>query len=276
MSPELVRTLGLRVLRGRSIEEADVTSGAPALVSRSFATRTWGSEDVLGRRLRMGPTYINEGMPWMTVVGVIDDVKQYQLGARSGPQVYLPYGQTDAWPPSEIVVRSTLPPETVIAAVRAAVRQQDPNQPVTSVYTMREVISQSVAKPRFNAVLVGGFAALALMLAVIGIYGVISYAMNQRRREMGVRVALGARRADVLRLVAADGLTVVGAGLLLGLGASALLTRYLEGMLFGITPLDPSVYAIAAVLMSVAATAASVLPTLRATRVDPAEVLRAQ
>jgi ABC-type antimicrobial peptide transport system permease subunit len=144
------------------------------------------------------------------------------------------------------------------------------------VYTMRDVISRAVAKPRFNAVLVGAFASLALLLSVIGIYGVISYAVSQRRREMGVRIALGAQRADVLRLVAADGLTVVGAGLLLGLAASALLTRSLEGMLFGIKPLDPSTYAIAAAIMSIAAVAACLIPTLRATRVDPADVLRAQ
>jgi len=276
MSPELVSTLRLRVLRGRSIEEADATQGTSVAVSRSFATRTWGTEEVVGRRLRMGPTYISEGMPWLTVVGVIDDVKQYQLGAQSGPQVYLPYGQTQPWSPAEIVVRSTLPAETVVSTIRALVRQLDPNQPVTSVYTMREVISQSVAKPRFNAVLVGAFAAVALLLAVIGIYGVISYAVSQRRREMGVRIALGARRADVLRLVAADGLTVVGTGLLLGLGAAALLTRSLEGMLFGIQPLDLSTYVFATIVMSVAAVAACAVPTLRATRVDPADVLRAQ
>jgi len=276
MSPELLRTLRLRVLRGRSIEEADADRGGSVLVSRSFATRTWGNEDILGRRLRMGPTYINEGMPWLTVVGVIDDVRQYQLGARSGPQVYLPYGQTEAWSPSEIVVRSTLPPDAVVSTIRAAVKQLDPNQPVTSTYTMREVVSQSVAKPRFNALLVGAFAAVALLLAVIGIYGVLSYTVNQRRREVGVRVALGASRADVLRLVATDGLTVAGAGLLVGLGASALLTRFLEGMLFGIKPLDPSTYAVAAIVMAAAAAVACLFPTLRAIRIDPADVLRTQ
>ncbi|MEO5896859.1 MAG: ABC transporter permease [Vicinamibacterales bacterium] len=276
MSPELVKALRLRVVMGRSLEEIDATQENAVLVSRSFATRTWGDENVLGRKLRMGPTYINEGQAWLTVVGVIDDVRQYQLGSRSAPQVYLPYGQTQAWAPSEIVVRSALPPATVVNAIRATVKALDANQPVTSVYTMKEVMAQSVAKPRFNALLVGAFAALALLLAVIGIYGVLSYAVSQRRREMGVRVALGATRGDVLRLIAGDGLTVVGTGLVVGLAASAVLTRWLEGMLFGVKPLDLPTYATAALIMSLASLAACVVPTLRATRLDPANVLRAQ
>ena len=141
---------------------------------------------------------------------------------------------------------------------------------------MQDVLRQSVARPRFNAVVVGTFAALALALAVVGIYGVISYAVTERTREIGVRVALGASRGDVLRLVGREGITLVGIGLIAGLAASALLTRALEGLLFEIEPLDPATYLAASVVMLLASAAACLLPTLRATRVDPADALRAQ
>jgi putative ABC transport system permease protein len=276
MSPELIDALRLRVIYGRALEERDSEHHTVALVSRSFARRTWGTDDVVGRRVRMGPTYISEGMAWLEVVGVVEDVRQYQLATTGGPQVYLPYGQTDGWPPTEIVVRSALAPTAVVNALRSAVRELDPNQPVTAVYTMRDVLQQSVARPRFNAILIGVFAAIALVLAVVGIYGVISYAVTERTREIGVRVALGARRVDVLRLVGSEGMTAVCVGLVVGLIVSALLTRLLEGLLFEIKPLDPATYAVAAIVMLLAAAAACVLPTLRATRVDPAEALRAQ
>jgi putative ABC transport system permease protein len=274
MSPELVDALRLRVVRGRTFVEADSDHHSVAMVSRSFAHRTWGTDDVLGRRVRMGPTYVSEGMPWMTVVGVLEDVRQYQLASATTPQVYLPYGHSDAWPPSEIVVRSALPPASVIDAIRAAVRGLDRNQPVTSVYSMRDVVQQSVARPRFNALLVGAFAVLALGLAVVGIYGVISYGVTERRREIGVRVALGARRIDILRLIGGQGMVVVAAGLGLGLATAGALSRFLEGLLFGIEPLDTSVYLAAAGLMLVASAAACLAPTIRATAVDPAEALR--
>ena len=274
MSPELVEALRLRVMRGRALVEADADHHSVAMVSRSFAHRTWGTDDVLGRHLRMGPTYVSEGMPWLTVVGVLDDVRQYQLASASTPQVYLSYGHSDAWSPSEIVVRSGLPPATVVDAIRASVRELDRNQPVTSVYSMQDVVQQSVARPRFNALLVGTFAALALMLAVVGIYGVISYGVTERRREIGVRVALGARRTDILRLIGGQGMLVVAVGLALGLATAAVLTRFLEGLLFGIQPLDPTVYVAAAALMLMASAAACLVPTVRATAVDPAEALR--
>ena len=276
MSPELIAALRLRVVYGRALEERDADHHRVALVSRSFARRTWGADNVVGRRLRMGPTYVDEGMPWLEVVGVIDDVRQFRLASTGVPQVYLAYGQTEAWSPSEVVVRSPLPPAVVVSTIRDAVRDLDRNQPVTAVYTMQDVLRQSVARPRFNAVVVGTFAALALALAVVGIYGVISYAVTERTREIGVRVALGASRGDVLRLVGREGIILVGIGLIAGLAASALMTRALEGLLFEIEPLDPATYLAASVVMLLASAAACLLPTLRATRVDPADALRAQ
>jgi putative ABC transport system permease protein len=204
----------------------------------------------------------------------VDDVRQYALGAAPGPQVYLPYGATDAWTVSEIVVRSALPAETIVNSIRGAVRELDRNQPVTSIYTMTDVLHQSTARPRFNALLVGAFAATALALAVVGIYGVISYGVAERRREIGVRLALGAGRREVLKLVGGQGMIVVAIGLLLGLAGSAVLTTFLEGLLFDIKPLDPLTYLGAASIMLIASAAACVVPTLRATRIDPSEALR--
>ena len=276
MSPELIATLRLRIIYGRALQENDADHHRVALVSRSFARRTWGTDNVVGRRLRMGPTYLDEGMPWLDVVGVIEDIRQLRLASTGVPQVYLAYGHSDAWSPSEVVVRSALPPAVVVRAIRDAVRDLDRNQPVTSVHTMSDVVRQSVARPRFNAVLVGSFAALALALAVVGIYGVLSHAVTERTREIGVRVALGASRGDVLRLVGREGISLVGIGLIGGLAAAALLTRALEGLLFEIEPLDPATYLAASAVMLLASAAACLLPTLRATRVDPAEALRAQ
>jgi putative ABC transport system permease protein len=277
MSPKLLPMLGVPLLQGRLFAEEDSDHPLTALVSRAFAQRTWGGLDVVGHRLRLGPTYINEGQPWLTVVGLVEDVRQYSVGGRSLPQVYLPYGQREtSWAPSELVIRTTLPPADAFAAVRTAVRELDPNQPVTAMATMEGVLDQTLQRPRFTAVLIGAFACLALLLAVVGIYGVISYAVSQRSREIGVRVALGAQRADVLRLIGGEGLWFVLAGLVAGLAAAPLLTRSLQGMLFGVEPLDPATYAAASAIMLVTALAANVIPTIRATSVDPAAVLRTQ
>ncbi|HJR58054.1 MAG TPA: ABC transporter permease [Vicinamibacterales bacterium] len=277
MSPKLLQILGLTLLRGRPLQEADSDTPASALVSRSFAMRAWGSADGVGRRFRMGPTYIDEGHPWLTVVGIVEDVRQYSVAGRSVPQVYLPYGQpTTSWAPSELVIRSNLPAPDAFAAIRAAVRSLDPNQPVAGLATMEAVLERTLERPRFTALLVSTFAALALLLALVGIYGVISYAVTRRAREIGVRVALGARRGDVLRLIGGEGLSLVGIGLAIGLAGAALVTKSLTGMLVGVEALDPATYAMAAAVMLLTAFAACVIPTLRAIRVDPASVLRTQ
>ena len=275
MSPKLLSILGITLLKGRSLEETDSDHPLQALVSRAFAQQTWGNLDVLGRRLRMGPTYIDEGLPWLTVVGIVDDVRQFSVSGRSVAQVYLPYGQPQTtWAPSELVIRTTLPPRDAFTAIRSSVRELDPNQPVTALATMEGVLEHTLEEPRFTAVLIAMFAGLALLLALVGIYGVISYAVSRRSREIGVRVALGARSADILRLIGGEGLSLVIVGLLVGLTGAAVVTRSLQGMLFGVEPLDPATYLMASGIMLLTALAASLIPTIRATRVDPASVLR--
>ena len=277
MSPRLLELLGISILQGRTLEEADATTPQTVLVSRAFAQRTWGSVDVLGRRLRMGPVYIDEGNPWLTVVGVIEDVPQFSVGTAAAPQVYLPYGQpTAAWAAGEIVIRTTLPAEEAFAVLRGAVRELDGSQPVSALATMASAVDRTLAQPRFMALLTATFAGLAVLLAVIGIYGVVSYAVAKRTREIGVRVALGASRGDVLRLIGLEGLWLVLAGLGLGLLGSALASRGLRGTLFGVSALDMTTYVIASSIMLLAAVLASAVPTLRATRVNPATVLRTQ
>jgi putative ABC transport system permease protein len=277
MSPRLLEILGIQVLGGRSFKEADSASQHAVLVSRRFALNTWNSLDVVGRRLRMGPTYIEEGFTWFTVVGVVDDVRQFSVATRPAPQVYLPYGQpTTTWAASELVVRTSLPAPQAFAAIRAAVKEVDPAQPVAALSTMEGVLEGTLAQPRFTALLVSTFAGLALLLAVIGIYGVISYAVARRSREIGVRMALGATTTDVLRLVGLEGIWLIVLGLLVGVAGAAVAARGLSGILFGVQTVDPKTYALAASLMLVTAILACLVPTLRATRVDPATVLKAQ
>jgi len=273
ISPDYFRVLRLPILQGRPLTEDDAARFTSAMVSRRFARQTWGTDEVIGRRFRMGPTYITEGNPWMEVVGVVEDVRQVHLAARPSPQVYLPYSHT-VWAPTELAVRASIDPGVVFGAIRSAVRDLDRNLPVTALYTMRDVIDRSVSGSRFNTLLVGLFAALALVLALVGIHGVIAYSVGQRLTEIGIRVALGARRADVLRLIGGEGLVLVAAGLVAGLAGAALASRALEGMLYGVTRLDPWTYAATGLSILATATAACLIPTLRATRVDPASVLR--
>ena len=191
--------------------------------------------------------------------------------------MYLPYGQpTTTWAASELVVRTSLPPAQAFAAIRKAVTEIDATQPVAALSTMEGVLEGTLAQPRFTALLVSTFAGLALLLAVIGIYGVLSFAVARRSREIGVRMALGATSTDVLRLVGLEGIWLIVLGLLVGVAGAAVAARGLSGILFGVTAIDGQTYGLAVGLMLVTAILACVLPTLRATRVDPARVLRAQ
>jgi putative ABC transport system permease protein len=274
ISPDYLRTMGVTLVRGRHLAAGEEAAAAIALVSREFARRAWGEADPIGRRFRMGPTWIDEGHPWQTVVGLVEDVRQHSLAAPARPQIYLPYGATRIWSPTEIVVRGEADPAAIAGAIRTAVREIDPDQPVTDVRTLDEVLSASIAQPRFTAVLIAIFAGLALVLALVGIYGVLSCSVARRTREIGIRMALGAGPGDMLRLIAAEGVAAVLAGLVAGLGAAALLTRFLEGILYGVEPLDAGLLASSALVILVTSAAACLVPTRRAARLDPAAALR--
>jgi putative ABC transport system permease protein len=276
------------IARGRTFREADRIGAPVALVNETFARTFWRDLDPIGRRVR--PRFGNE-VPWVTVVGVAKDVKQGGVDRAAGTELYLLLEQLPrVFPTSSalnsllrsitdsgamnIVVRSGLPMATLQPAISSAVREIDPSLPIIGLQSMDEVVSGSLRRPRMLMHLFGGFAGLALLLAAIGTYGVLSYLVTQRRREIGIRMALGARRDTVLRSVMAHGLGLALTGLAIGLAAALVLMRMMEALLFEVRPNDPATLAGVAVLIIAVAAAASLAPALRATRVDPLVALK--
>ena len=210
--------------------------------------------------------------PWMEVVGVIKDIK-HDLTSEVTPEFYLPLAQ-DPRTSMVIVAKTNADPASMAASIREEVWAIDKDQPVFDVRTMQEVRSLSVSLQQFNSLMIGIFAAVALLLASIGIYGVMAFAVSQRTREIGIRMALGARKADVLKLVVANGMRLAFTGLAIGLVASWLLTRFIASLLFGVKPTDPLTFSVVSLCLLSAAFLACYLPARRATRVDPLEALR--
>ena len=268
--------LGIPLKAGRAFTPADRDGGmAVAIVNETFARRYVGGRNPIGVRVREFGTD-----SWRTVVGVIGDVKHSGPDADTRPEVDIPYAQLDpdfmsTWSRGlAFVVRSQMPSSATVPVVKARVAAIAPSLPLTSVQPISALASDVVSEPRFRTILLGAFAVLALTLAAVGVFGVLSYFVTQRTQEIGVRMALGARPADVVRLVVARGVGLSLAGLLVGLGAALGLTRLMQQLLFEVTPTDgPSFAAVAALLVAVAA-AASYFPARRATRVDPMTALR--
>ena len=266
------RVAGIALRRGRLLTEADNAS-APrvAVVDESFARRHWPGGDAIGRRVREGTTAANK--PWLTVVGVVGSVRQYGLAADAKPGMYVPFLQS---PRREmtLLVRARSAGMTVAPAVRGVVAQIDRDQPVDRVQTMDEAIGTTLAPQRFSASLLTGFAALALLLAAVGVYGLMSYTVAARTREIGVRVALGAQPRQVLRLVLRQGFALAGAGLALGCAAALATTRLLASQLYGVASTDAPTFAVACVVLLGAALLACYVPARRASRIDPVLTLR--
>jgi putative ABC transport system permease protein len=276
------------IVRGRTFREADRIGAPVAVVNETFARTFWKDLDPILRRVR--PRFGDE-TPWVTVVGVVKDVKQGGVDRATGTELYLLLEQLPQVFPTlpvlnsilrsitdsgamNIVVRSGVPMATLQPAIASAVREADPSLPVIGLRPMGDVISGSLRQPRMLMHLFGGFAGLALLLAAIGTYGVLSYLVTQRRREIGIRMALGAGRETVLRSVMAHGLTLSLIGLAAGLAAALVLTRLMEALLFEVGPNDPATLAGVAVLITALAAAASLVPAFRATRVDPIVALK--
>jgi predicted lysophospholipase L1 biosynthesis ABC-type transport system permease subunit len=240
------------------------------LVSQTAARTLFAGTDPIGRRVRFGAP----DAPWRTIVGIVGDVRHASLTETTRPQMYLPQSQvTDSF--LVIVVKAS--PDRVsqlVPAIRAALREQDPAVPLHSAAMLDDLLAGSTADRRFVMLLLAGFAAVSLLLAAVGLYGVVSYTVSERTRELGVRIALGASRADILKLVLGSGATTAAAGAAIGLAASALLTRFLQGQLFEVEPLDPATIAGAVSLLAVVAALAHLLPVRRALRVDPTTALR--
>jgi putative ABC transport system permease protein len=271
-TPGYLSVVGVPVLHGRAFNDDDRTGSSPvALVSQSLARRFWPNDDAVGKRI--GYPFAS---PWLTIVGVVPDVRLDSLRDTTGLTVYVPFAQRVSFTLAEqsIVVRSTAEASIVERQLRDVVSSIDHTVPVTSVRAMDEVLAQSVAKPRFTTLLVAGFALAALLLGATGIYGVMSYVVSQRAHEMGVRVALGATSPDILRLVVGRGASLVLVGAGVGCALALLVTRALGSLLFGVSATDPLTFGVAVALFVGVAIVASAAPARRATRADPVEALR--
>ena len=252
------------------------TTGTPVvMVNETLAKTFYKDRSPIGKRLRVG---FNPKNPWLTIVGVVRDVKQGGVGSKTGTELYFmaEQGRLTNFAPSNmnIVIRSALPVESLATNIRQIVGTMDPTLPIVRLRTMEDVFSESVARPRFLAQLLGLFAGLALLLAAIGTYGILSYTVSERRKEIGIHMALGATRQTVLGMVLGQGARLTVAGLVIGLAASLVLTRFLQAQLFNVRPTDPGTIAAVMAFIAVVAGLACYVPASRATRVDPMVVLR--
>jgi putative ABC transport system permease protein len=275
IGPGYFGTMGISIIRGRDFTDQDkADSKNVVVISEKTAQHFWHGQDPIGRRLKPGSSTSNT--PWREVIGIVRDVRQNDFIAAPKMQMYFTYRQLKDLAPNALVIRTSIEPLSLAASARDAIWSVDKDQTVADIDTMEHIVAEAVARQRFSMLLLGLFATLALLLASVGIYGVMTYSVAQRTHEIGIRIALGARRADVLQMTIKQGLRLVGAGMILGLAAAFILTRVLESLLFGISATDPvTFFGISLVLLAVAILA-SYLPALRATKVDPIIALRAQ
>lgn len=269
VTPEYFDATRTPLLRGRAFRESDQASGAPVvIVNETTAKRYWPGQDALGKHLANSRDKIPR-----EIVGIAGDVKFTTLNVPNSEEMYLPMEQSPA-PVATLVVRSGVDERTLIAAVRAKISETDATLPVTGILSMEDVVGASVAQPRLIMQFVGVFAGFALLLAGVGIYGVMAYSVTQRKQEMGIRVALGASRGNIFKLVVGHGMMLAACGVVLGIVASFGLTRLMSSLLFGVGAVDAKVFMVAALVLGCAALVACLVPARRATRVDPIVALR--
>jgi putative ABC transport system permease protein len=237
-----------------------------------MARRYWPGEDAVGKRIAVGR--IRKPEDWVQVVGVAKDVRQFELNAEPKPQMYLTYRQMGFFDSRDLVVKTDVDPASMAATVRKAVWEIDKDQPVSNIQTMDQILAESIARQRFSMLVLAIFAAVALVLAGVGIYGVMSYSVAQRTHEIGIRMALGAQTGAVLKLAVGYGMKLVIAGIAIGLIAAFALTRVMSTLLFGVTATDPTTFTLISLLLIGVAVIASYIPARRATRVNPIIALR--
>ncbi|MDE3137908.1 MAG: FtsX-like permease family protein, partial [Acidobacteriota bacterium] len=273
---DYLQALHIPLLRGRYFNDQDTADSTPVvIISQSIAREFWPNEDPIGKRLKWGVPQSDS--PWLTIVGVVGDVEQGPLDHDILPHTYEPYLQVKASGPlnsMNFAVQSAGRPESLDSAIRAEIWDFDSQLAVAQLETMSDILEKSLTPRRFNLFLLVTFAGLALVLATIGIYGVVSYSAAQRTHEMGIRMALGAGRGDVLRLVVRQGVLLALAGVGIGVGGALALTRFLSTLLFRVAPTDPVTFLAVSFVLAAVAVAASVVPAWRATRVDPTVALR--
>jgi putative ABC transport system permease protein len=274
VSPNLFQTLGIPLVRGRLLAEGDRLDGMRAVViSESVARRFWPDEDPIGKRIYLGAPD-NRLFPDAEIVGIVGDVAQLSLDAGGGETVYGTHRLMPFWGGFTFAVRTRVEPASITSAIRAQLRELDPGVPMFDVRSIEDVLGEARAPARSSMLLVGLFASLALLLAIVGVFGVLSYSVQQRTTELGIRMALGASTRSVAWLVLGRGMAPVMVGVALGIAGALALTRLMETLLFGVTPGDPITFVSASLLLAATAATASYLPVRRATRVDPARVLR--
>ncbi|HKQ78547.1 MAG TPA: ABC transporter permease [Blastocatellia bacterium] len=274
VSADYFKAMGIPLIRGRLFTEHD-TAESPrvAVINETMAKRIFPDEETLGKRITFDTRGNNP--EWFEIVGVVGDVKHYGLDQETTMQTYEPYTQQPA-SSMTLVVRATNDQANLTAEIRNAVLALDKEQPISAIGELNQLVSTSVAQQRFSMLLLGVFAAAAMLLAAVGIYGVLSYAVTQRMREIGIRMAFGAGRTDVLRLVVGHGMTLTGIGVAAGLGAAFLLTRLMTTLLFGVSATDLATFSLIALLLSTVALLACWIPARRATKVDPMIALRGE
>jgi putative ABC transport system permease protein len=276
ISPGYFRTMGIRVLRGRPFSDRDTASSEPvAIVDESFARRFWPGQDPVGKRISVAEDPKPDD--WMTIVGVVEGVHQESPAAPKLLTLYQPFSQVQVpffLQTTTVVVRTDANLQTIATALRASVREVDRNQPIRTLATMDELLDASTAEPRFHTRVLSVFSSIAFLLAMIGIYGVIAYSVTQRTREIGVRMAVGAQAADILKLIIGRSAMLVAAGIVLGTAGAFAATRVLRNFLFEVDPTDPVTFAGVAILLALIALFASYLPARRAARIDPMTALR--
>jgi putative ABC transport system permease protein len=269
VTPSYFRAIGVPLLKGRALDERDGADSRVVLINETFARKYFPNEDPLGKHITLNwePTASDE------IIGVVGDVRETSLEREANPAIYWPHPR-EAYQFMNLVVRTPVDPAHMAATLQRQIRALDPDQPVGDVRTLDAVVAKSIARPRFNTLLLTIFAGLALVLASVGLYGVMNYSAAQRTHEVGIRMALGATRADIMRLVVGNGMTLTLAGIGIGVLASWALTRVMANLLFGVTATDlPTFIGVSAVLAAVAFIA-NYIPARRATRVNPVVALR--
>ena len=282
-------TMRIPIVAGRGFDATDTTSqGRVVIINETLANRLWKGRDPIGQRLRpnLGASIGTSVNPWHTVIGVAKDVKEAGVDRDAGAELYLfvdqpgpPVDGTERWatvapPTMHIVLRTSLPAAALAQPLERAVRGVDPSVPIAGVREMDVVFDESIGRPRLLAQLLGAFAGLALLLAVLGTYGLLSFMVAERRREIGIRIAIGATRGSIVALVTKQGLAIVAIGLAAGLAGAFALNRLLASLLFGVTPTDPGTLGTVTCVMAVVAALACGVPAWRASRLDPNVALR--
>jgi len=273
VTPDYFRTIGMKLLSGRLLAQTDgAEAPKSAVVNQTMARTYWPGLDPIGRRFKRGLSDSN--VPWWTVVGVVADMRQGGMDMPVRPEAYLPFEQADFFSPNSLAVRTAGDPLSIVNEVRQQVAQVDKDQPVANVQTMTDLVGSSIGQPRMNTVLLGGFAGIALLLATLGIYAVLSFAVTQRTQEIGVRIALGAQFGDVLNMILASGARLFVAGAAIGLMAAFSLSRLMSHVLFEVSPGDLVSYASVVIVFATIAFLACFIPARRAAKLDPIVALR--